>query len=436
MACGGFVTPGSAGVVWAAQYFFAICDMSYLSDYTELREGYVREVLPSHVCCGQFAFTRWSFESEAQHLMPGHGAYHCREHGVSFQTPESGSREDGFDFGDETLRLPDSGFESNRRFEYRIFAPAGNARFDSAILLLHGLNEQHWEKCLPWALGLLQRTGRPLILMPLSMHMNRATGEWCQSRRMQRVAQHRQAKYADLTASSFSNAAISARLHARPERFFWSAMQSCKDVIALARSLRSGGHRLFREGARLDLFGYSIGAFLSQLLLMADTDALFSSTKAFLFCGGPTVDRMRLADRAILDSAAEGAIKKFFCNELERNGLLDPRLGHYLGAGHPLGQSFRMLLSYDSLRDEREAHFRLLAKRMAAVLLTGDSVVSPLDTIPVLRGERKDIGIDAAVMDFPYPYSHIMPFPLQVKFEADVETALNAVLDRAAAHLA
>ncbi len=409
--------------------------MSYTEDYAKLRSCFGNADSPSRLEGTPFEFTRLNFESVAHELMEGREAYDCREHGVSFPAQESGLVGGGMDCGDEVLALPDAAVLSNRSFVYNILAPAGTTCFESAILLLHGLNEQHWEKCLPWALGLLQRTGRPVILMPLSMHMNRASGEWCQSRRMQRVAQHRQAQYADLTASSFSNAAISTRLHARPERFFWSAMQSCEDVIALARSLRSGGHRMFPEGARLDLFGYSIGAFLSQLLLMADTDALFSSTKAFLFCGGPTVDRMRLADRAILDSAAEGAIKQFFCNELERNCLLDPRLGHYLGAGHPLGQSFRMLLSYDTLRDEREARFRQLAKRIAAVLLTGDSVVTPDDTLPVLTGERNDIGMDAVVMDFSYPYSHIMPFPLQAKYEADVESALNAMLDRAAAHL-
>jgi hypothetical protein len=408
--------------------------MPYLSDYAELRAAWAADSDVQTIGAMPYTISRWRFASEAAELLPGCDAYRCERHGLRF-TAEHETAVPRAAAADHMLHVSDAGICENTAFTYHILAPAGETVFDSAILLLHGLNEQHWEKCLPWALGLARRCGRPVILLPLALHMQRSGAGWCVPRAMRDVSLERMERIPGLTASSFSNAAISTRLHAKPSRLFWAAMQSCMDVTRLVAQLRSGGHALFREGAKADFFGYSIGAFLSQLLLMVDEASLFGNARAVLFCGGTTLDRMHLADRAILDSAAWEAVLRFYGSELPGNRARDARLDHFLSDAHAYGRGFRLMSSFESSRAEREAALGMLSDRLIGVVLEGDAVITPADTVAVLTGEHGKPGIATQVLDFAYPYSHIMPFPVQPKYEALVENALDDLLDRAAGHL-
>ncbi len=410
--------------------------MSYLADYALLKSCFYQEKSPSPIDGTPFEFSRWTFESQSSSLLPGSDEYICHTHGLTFKSDNEDAPVSPSGHFEPSLDIPDCLVENNRRFEYRILAPSGSARHSSVILLLHGLNEKQWEKYLPWALGLIRRTGRPVILMPLAFHMNRAPGEWCQSRRMQRLAEHRQATLRSISASSFTNAAISTRLHEHPQRFFWSGLQSCEDVLALARMLRTGEHPMFEAGAKVDIFSYSIGSFLSQILLMADQESLFSASRLFLFCGGPTLDRMYSTAKAILDSEAVLALYSFFVEHLEAECRRDARLAHYLSDAHPAGPCFRMMLSYYGHQAARESRLRECARRLRAVALRGDTVIRPGEVIATLKGEARDIDVDVHVLDFPYPYTHVTPFSLQPRYESDTEDALDTVLDLAAGHFA
>lgn len=408
--------------------------MTYLSDYAALRSAWAAQQDIQTIEGMPFRLTRWRCTSDAADLLPGHASYRCAQHDTSFEANDDAAALAGTAGADGALAIADARIGENRDFVYHILAPAGMDRFNTAILLLHGLNEQHWEKCLPWALGLARRCARPVILLPLALHMQRAGAGWCAPRAMRDVSLERMERIPGLTASSFSNAAISTRLHAQPSRLFWAAMQSCMDVTALAALLGSGRHSLFGEGTTLDFFGYSIGALLSQLLLMADASPLFADARAMLFCGGTTLDRMHLADRAILDSAAWEAVLRFYGPELPGHRAKDARLDHFLSDAHALGRAFRLMSGYDGSRAERETALVALRDRLLAVALTADTVITPPDTLAVLTGEHGRPGIVTQVLDFTYPYSHIMPFPVQPKYEAQVETALDDLLDRAARH--
>lgn len=59
------------------------------------------------------------------------------------------------------------------------------------------------------------------------------------------------------------------------------------------------------------IFGYSIGALLAEVLLMANPKNYFEKSKLFIFCGGPTFDIMFPVARAILDSKAYESMSKF-----------------------------------------------------------------------------------------------------------------------------
>src|SRR5690606_11102354 len=112
--------------------------------------------------------------------------------------------------------------------------------------------------------------------------------------------------------SSFVNAAISARLEQNPLRIFWSGLQTYSDIISLMKRIRSGAIEQISSSASIDLFGYSIGSFLSMILMMANPEQLLSESRLFCFCGGMTLDRMYPISKYIMDAYAAIELQKSF----------------------------------------------------------------------------------------------------------------------------
>jgi hypothetical protein len=297
------------------------------------------------------------------------------------------------------------------------------------------LNEKRWDKYLPWAQALVQRTGKAVLLFPIAFHMNRTPAPWSDPRRMAKVSSERRSAFPAITASSLSNAAMSTRLHTQPQRFFWSGLQAYEDILYLLRELRSGRLADLPAETHVDLFAYSIGAFLSEILLMANEDGLFDSSRLLLFCGGPTLDRMNPTSRYILDSEATIALFAFYNQHLENEFLRDARLAHYFGDGHPAGKTFRSMLSYHTRRSEREQRLAELSERIHAIALRQDSVIPPEEVLNTLQGSFRDIPTKVDILDFDYPYSHITPFPPTSVNEAAIHEAFVRVMDLATAHL-
>ena len=363
-------------------------------------------------------------------VLPGARAYVCATHGLAFKKDEDDTAADA---GPEMLAHPDPTIAENAVFRVSTFARRPPARATRAILLLHGLNEREWAKYLPWAVGLVERTGAAVILLPIAFHMNRAPAAWRQPKAMRPLTLARQARCPALTASSVANAAISARLHARPERFFWSGMQTYDDILQLVRSIRGAQLPDVAPTARIDCFGYSMGAFLALILLMTNEDGLFDASRLFAFCGGATFDRTYATSKHILDSAALIALYAFFVEQLDGECLRDPRLAHYFEV-HPGGRYFRALLANRTLKDVREARLRELGGRIAALALEQDVVLPPSEVIATLQGDARTIPISVAVRDFPYPYTHESPFPRVTRYAPEIDRAFDEMLERAAAH--
>jgi hypothetical protein len=55
------------------------------------------------------------------------------------------------------------------------------------------------------------------------------------------------------------------------------------------------------------------------MLLMAGPDTLFSASRAFLFCGGATLDRMNPVSRYIMDSEAAFSLQEYYAGEFVRD---------------------------------------------------------------------------------------------------------------------
>jgi hypothetical protein len=234
--------------------------------------------------------------------------------------------------------------------------------------------------------------------------------------------------------SSFANAAISARIELIPQRFFWSGLQTFDDVVRLLSEIKSGTHPFIEPEATIDLFAYSIGSFLSEILVMANPNNYFQNSKLFMFCGGPTLDRMSPNSKFILDSDATIAIYSFYTERLETELKLDLRIAHYFSEAHTAGVEFKMLLSYQKNKEAREQRFRQLQNQLCAVALKNDDVVPANEVLNTLKGDYRDIGMQVEVMDFPFPYTHINPFPTGGMHERLVEISFDEVFRKAAAH--
>jgi hypothetical protein len=375
-----------------------------------------------------------TFQSEDWTMLPGARTYRCADHGIEFHEDlETGIYDRMLPYP-ATLKHGDIDIQENKKFTYALFKKAEPARSEGAILLLHGLNEHSWHKYLPWAETLVERTGKAVILFPIAFHMNRTPAEWGKSRSMNSVSGIRHSHSPAIVNSSFANAAISARIEMIPQRFFWSGLQTFQDVVRLAAEIKRGAHPFIAPKARIDLFSYSIGSFLSEILVMANPGNYFQNSKLFMFCGGPTLDRMSPNSKFILDSDATIAIYSFYTERLEAELQRDHRVAHYFSAAHPAGLVFRMLLSYQKNKEAREQRFRELQDQLCAVALKQDDVIPANEVLNTLKGDYRDIGTQVEVMDFPFPYTHINPFPTDAGIEQLVDKSFIEVFEMAAAH--
>lgn len=248
------------------------------------------------------------FSEGAKYYLPGSEHLFCKEHNLAF-TSQSGYTQDDLDWIDYEV-------ECNIHFTYHIVQPLDNRKSDGVIIVFHGLNEKKWDKYLPWAYALSKRTGKAVILFPIAFHMNRAPERWSSRQEMYPIAQKRMAEYPDNSDTSYVNAAISTRLDAFPQRLFWSGLQTYNDIVQLITDLRTGGLPSIASTAAVDLFGYSIGSFLSVILMMANPKGYFTNAKLFCFCGGMTIDRMFPISKYIMDGRAAITMQKTFAELL------------------------------------------------------------------------------------------------------------------------
>jgi hypothetical protein len=329
------------------------------------------------------------------------------------------------------LDVHDSQVPDNREFRYHVLQPAGSVSARELILVFHGFNEKSWHKYLPWAHRLVERTGKAVVLWPIAFHMNRAPIEWSDRRLMYRVSEARKRAFPAMIGSSLSNVAISTRLQARPQRFFWSGLQTYNDIRQLLGEIAAGDHPWADPAAQVDIFAYSIGCMVAQILLMADARGIFRDTLVVMFCGGSVLNRMTPVSRFILDSETNVALYSYAVEHLESHLRDNERLRHYLGEAHPEGLQFRSMLNYPVMRKEREAQFRRLAPRLLAITLESDQVIPPYEVMNTLQGSSRDIPVRVVLLDPPYPYRHEDPFPAHDSLRGPVDEAFRHIMELA-----
>lgn len=371
---------------------------------------------------------RFQFESDSQDLLPGMDEFCCHDHGKHFD----GNHSFFHDIGtyDNQIQIKDVEIEENKRFDYFIFSPRRPADSKQAIFLFHGFNEKNWDKYLTWAQFLAETTGFPIVLFPMAFHMNRTLSIWSDKRKMFAMSEMRRQQFPDIVSSSLTNVAISMRLHCRPQRFIWSGLQSYYDVIRFIGQVEAGEHPLLQTGTRFHIVAYSIGCLLSEILKLANPHNYFSDSKVCLFCGGPVFNRLSPVSKFILDSEANVALYSYLIEHLDKYALKDEHLAHYIKGPHREGQIFHAMLNYNEHREFREELFRRSASEFMAIGLKKDEVIPSYEMVNTLRGADRDIPIQVEILDFPFDYNHVAPFPLTEKNADSVDRAFRETFQR------
>lgn len=369
------------------------------------------------------------FESEKADLLHGSPAYICDKHNLEFPKDE-----DKFHvvYNLPSVDLKDYDIECNKKFDYFILKRADLEQADGTIIFFHGLNEKRWDKYLPWAYELAQRTKKAVVLFPIAFHMNRAEEIWSDRHKMVEISNFRKKNFKDNSDCSFVNAAISSRLEAHPQRIFWSGFQTYSDVISVIKDIRNNKISSISANSSFDLFGYSIGSFLSIIFKMADPEEFFKESKLFCFCGGMTIDRMFPISKYIMDARAAIKMQTVFAELLSSDFKSDIRLGHFQNSKvHPQESWFKMMLRYNYFQKERETRIREIQSQIKAYVLEKDEVAPPMEALNTLQGGYRNIKVDVEIKDFPFDYSHMVPFPLTNKIQDEVTESFHQFIQSA-----
>lgn len=334
----------------------------------------------------------------------------------------------------DSFSAEDSKIEENRQFNYPVFVPV-QGKNDRAIILLHGLNERDWTKYLPWGEYLAKTTQRTVILFPLAFHMNRGKKEWSDPRCMSNLANSRKEIIGNIRQLSFANAALSNRLTEDPMRFYRAGLQSANDLVQLLTQIKNGSYPLLEKNAQVNFLGYSIGAFLTQILFMANPEQLFQHSKAVLFCGGTTFNNMFGTSKLIMDNVAYEKLIEFFMNHFE-NQPVAVSVNHSSFHLNSVIRSFKAMIPLPSMAQFKEAAFSRLSKKINAIGLLKDKVIPAKEIWETLKTSygRKTIPVQLA--DFPYEYTHENPFPVKKQpFSVPVDQSFEQMFSHIALSL-
>lgn len=410
--------------------------MDYISDYNLLKKlyNYKAEIISpenSNFSIHNFGFVsdinnRFPEKSECLHLAnENKDKIRKIAEEKKLECPES----------EKIFDILDSDVTQNTSFIYPVYKNNNSGKSKSVIILLHGLNEKSWDKYHTWAKALTEMTGKAVLLFPISFHINRVQSVWTHPRRMDNLSKERKLMYPGISETSFVNAAISTRLQFKPESFFWSGMRSYNDIIKLLQQIKSDNHPIIDKNASIDFFSYSIGALLTEILLMDNFNGWFGETKAILFCGGPVMSHMYATSKYIYDSETYKSMTNFYVLNFEEEIKKSKGMNIYFNNPEPASLDFMCMLNMEFLKEKRESELKKLSKQIKAISLVKDEVIPPSSVILTLKGKDKNIPTDVTVKDFPFEYDHISPFPLGEGIRNEVNKSFLEVFTEASDYL-
>jgi hypothetical protein len=189
-------------------------------------------------------------------------------------------------------------------------------------------------------------------------------------------------------------------------RFFKSGYQTSDDIIKLLTTIKNGEHELIPATRKINIFAYSIGAFLAEIILMGNPDNLLSETKLFILCGGSVFSNMQGSSKLIMDKAAFDKVYNYYLNEFEETLTGKSVLVDYLSSNQ-IGLAFRSMIDLGRLRSFRENILNRLKDQIHSLSLLKDSVIPCKGVVSTLHTPEA-----VEIWDFPFPYTHENPFPI------------------------
>jgi hypothetical protein len=327
----------------------------------------------------------------------------------------------------------DFSIKENQVYSYPVFTP-GNLKSDKVILLLHGLNERYWLKYLVWAYYLAENTNSYVILFPISFHINRSPSSWKDPRAMLPFMKDRNSSLVDLSMSSFANIALSNRLTEDPSRFLKSGYETITDIVKLLSIIKRGEHEIIPKTIEFNIFAYSIGAFLAEIIMMGNPANLFSKSKLFIFCGGSVFSNMQGSSKLIMDSIAFNRVYNYYLYDFEKSLTGKSPLVDFLCSSQ-IGMAFRAMIDINRLKTFREKILKNLNDQIHSISLLKDTVIPCKGVISTLRASGRKDTVD--IWDFPYFYMHENPFPVvELPVSKKVDYWFEKVFSEAALFLA
>ncbi|MFA6334374.1 MAG: DUF6051 family protein [Bacteroidales bacterium] len=305
------------------------------------------------------------------------------------------------------FKKSDDNIAENLSFEYPIVEPENSriliqGKHTSVILLFHGLNERSWDKYYSWAEFIANNTGKPVLLFPIAFHINRSPKEWSNPRAMQPYVVNELAHAPKPFHLTFLNFALSVRIKADPYRFYLAGRETVNNVCQLIGQIKKGDHPFIDKTASIDIFAYSIGALLSQVMLFANPNNYFTNSRLFMFCGGSLFNQMNGDSKMIMDRDSFGTLLDYYKNRFifyKHESRLK---------GDLLELAFVSHIDYSLNREYRESFYEEYSPRIRAISLKKDKVIPT-------NGIKSALGIEhyncLEELDFPFEYSHEIPFP-------------------------
>ncbi len=312
---------------------------------------------------------------------------------------------------------PDPWITENNRFNIPILFPDKRPVHDSAIIILHGLNERNWNKYLPWAHYLVEKTDRPVILFPISFHVNRGPVSWTDPKTLRVWMEDRNHDHGMIRSSTYINLTLSERLYDLPERFFLSGYRSAVELFSLMSDIKQGKMPWFGKECRIDIFAYSIGILLAQCMMIANPEHAMDASSFVFFCGGSLFSQMNGESKYIMDQQANKRIHHYYEKEIESGENFKSRISQLLYETL-LGKAFRSMIKVDELKTLREKMLGHFQPRTLTFALKKDRVIPAEASRETLSfGNRSNKNL--IVYDPGYPYLHENPFPIKLTREMD-----------------
>lgn len=399
--------------------------MLYLENNSELHKSF--ESIQDSVVFENKEIHRYDFHSIAHKILPGVKNYYCNKHQQLFEDNIQYLNDIGKI--DPLIDVKDIFVEENNNFHYHVLFPINNKPVKKVTLLLHGFNEKYWDKYLPWGNAICNGTQSAVVFFPIAFHMQRAPHAWSEKRKMFELSQKRREKYPNIIHSTLSNVAISMRLHSMPQRFIWSGLQTYYDVIQLIDDIRKGSFPIIDRDCSINVFAFSIGGLLTEILKLTNYNNYFSDSKICLFCSGSVFNRLSPVSKFILDSEANVALYSFLVEHFDSMLRNDAYLKHYIDGDHDEGKVFHSMLDYQKMRGFREGLLKKYEKQIYAISLKKDTVFPSFEVVNTLNGAYRDINIRVDDFDFEYDYKHENPFPGFHKNNKLVEQSFNTVFN-------